>query len=358
MSSKWYAGKLLGKPPPAGTDEGSENTKVGALDTFIGKFSSDQRKDLSNLHGCMWELDDNVASCRECDVKFSITKRKHHCRACGGIFCEQCCREGGGTSKKSERTCGGCRRGETAGPEVKKAAELNCSTSGKNNARNAADNIELTVPAKYCPLSRGSLYPEEDDNSSNPVGSLGRANLTLAGDKPPLCGYFEIINKCENEVVAVKVLQPGNHNLIYEAPRPPYLALPPYESLNCTFDGESSEYIDVLLLYRNFNPIPASRRIVYDTSPDINTGLTVTNISPCASVSQFRCFRIVRIPCRGCNVLLKCKGDGLVELRKGSSVSRVGIFSKVVGGRKAGNENQLDFNTNAVDINLICDSGI
>ena len=354
MSSKWFPGKLLGKP--AENDENLDSTKVGALDTFMGKFSSDQRKDLSLLHGCMWELDDNVSACRECDVKFSITKRKHHCRACGGIFCEQCCREGTGSSKKAERSCGGCRRGETAGPEVKKAAELNCSTSGNNNTKNAANNVELTIPAKYHPLTRGSLYPEEDDNNSNPVGSIGRANLAVG--KPPLSGYFEIINKCENEVVAVKVLQPGNNNAIYEAPRPPYVALPPYESLHCAFDGESCDYVDVLLLYRNSNPIPPSRRIVYDTAADANTGLTVTNISPCASVALFKQFRIVRIPCRGCNVLLKCKGDGLVELRKGSSVGRVGIFSKMVGGRKAGNDNQLDFNTNAADINLVCDSGL
>ena len=180
----------------------------------------------------------------------------------------------------------------------------------------------------------------------------------MAVGKPPLSGYFEIINKCENEVVAVKVLQPGNNNAIYEAPRPPYVALPPYESLHCAFDGESCDYVDVLLLYRNSNPIPPSRRIVYDTAADANTGLTVTNISPCASVALFKQFRIVRIPCRGCNVLLKCKGDGLVELRKGSSVGRVGIFSKMVGGRKAGNDNQLDFNTNAADINLVCDSGL
>lgn len=40
-----------------------------------------------------WEKDSDVTNCRGCSVKFTLIKRKHHCRACLRIFCsgKPCC---------------------------------------------------------------------------------------------------------------------------------------------------------------------------------------------------------------------------------------------------------------------------
>lgn len=38
----------------------------------------------------MWENDQDVPNCRSCQVKFSLIKRRHHCRGCGKIFCGEC----------------------------------------------------------------------------------------------------------------------------------------------------------------------------------------------------------------------------------------------------------------------------
>ena len=40
----------------------------------------------------VWEKDDDVSNCRACEVKFSLIKRKHHCRSCGRVFCGDCSR--------------------------------------------------------------------------------------------------------------------------------------------------------------------------------------------------------------------------------------------------------------------------
>ena len=37
-----------------------------------------------------WVSDDDVLSCFQCEAKFSVFLRKHHCRRCGFIFCNEC----------------------------------------------------------------------------------------------------------------------------------------------------------------------------------------------------------------------------------------------------------------------------
>jgi len=40
--------------------------------------------------GGQWMDDSLVDNCQICDKDFSIARRKHHCRQCGGIFCDNC----------------------------------------------------------------------------------------------------------------------------------------------------------------------------------------------------------------------------------------------------------------------------
>ncbi|KAK5978634.1 RUN and FYVE domain-containing protein 1 [Trichostrongylus colubriformis] len=42
---------------------------------------------LSDAH---WANDSDVTQCTACSEKFSLSKRKHHCRMCGSIFCASC----------------------------------------------------------------------------------------------------------------------------------------------------------------------------------------------------------------------------------------------------------------------------
>ena len=38
-----------------------------------------------------WIDSDKVVKCECCSLQFSFFYRKHHCRACGHIFCSNCC---------------------------------------------------------------------------------------------------------------------------------------------------------------------------------------------------------------------------------------------------------------------------
>uniref|UniRef100_A0A8V0YJI6 RUN and FYVE domain-containing protein 1 n=1 Tax=Gallus gallus TaxID=9031 RepID=A0A8V0YJI6_CHICK len=42
------------------------------------------------LKGHTWLKDDEATHCKQCEKEFSISRRKHHCRNCGDIFCNAC----------------------------------------------------------------------------------------------------------------------------------------------------------------------------------------------------------------------------------------------------------------------------
>lgn len=252
-------------------------------------------------------------------------------RSCGGIYCENCCVPAAGTEKG--RLCGGCRRGETPGAAIKKVSEMYFKTYRPGDVH--------VTPGVNFNLVRGSLFLDEDATDRGiPSGK--------AMPRAPASGYFEIINKSE-EICCVKLLLSGADSM-YELPRPTYYALPPLESLNCFFNAEM-DCIVLMVLTDNPYAIPSGRRVVYDTSCGPG-GAPVTNISLCAAVAEFRHCVIYRIASRGCNVLLKYKDGGVVEPRQGNSVARVGIFSKVIGSKKAVDDYHLDFGTNIQSLDV------
>eukprot|EP00049_Salpingoeca_infusionum_P013263 m.247614 g.247614 ORF g.247614 m.247614 type:complete len:2054 (-) comp15397_c0_seq1:159-6320(-) len=61
---------------------------------FDGDTASMGRQRSDSIDGTeYWVHDDNVKECAECGLPFNTFRRKHHCRACGHIFCWRCCRE-------------------------------------------------------------------------------------------------------------------------------------------------------------------------------------------------------------------------------------------------------------------------
>ena len=55
-----------------------------------GKGSSFRGSLRATLSEEQWESDKDVNECKQCVKKFSLSRRRHHCRLCGGIFCSAC----------------------------------------------------------------------------------------------------------------------------------------------------------------------------------------------------------------------------------------------------------------------------
>ncbi len=124
----------------------------------------------------------------------------------------------------------------------------------------------------------------------------------------------------------------------WEIPRASYMAIPPLEIASGRFDD--AETMEVFVLFANPNPLPEDTRLV-----NYQTG-SMRKISPCAAIENFNNAAVYRIVCQGCNVFLKFKGDGVVEVRAGNSLERNGLTSFFFGKKGAGDDSKLDFDTN------------
>lgn len=115
--------------------------------------------------------------------------------------------------------------------------------------------------------------------------------------------------------------------------------MPPREAIYGFFEGDME--LDVIILYDNPHNIASDKAIIYDTRA---RGVTPEKLSPCARIDLFNKIRVFYISSAGKNVLLKYKGEGLIEPRSGNSMDRVGIFGSLQGKRFA--EGKLDYATN------------
>ncbi|XP_055377171.1 RUN and FYVE domain-containing protein 2-like isoform X3 [Condylostylus longicornis] len=73
-----------------------------------------QQSFLSTDANNYWAPDKSVTNCKQCNKEFNITRRKHHCRNCGDIFCQNCSDKSisllneAGQSGKPVRVCNKC----------------------------------------------------------------------------------------------------------------------------------------------------------------------------------------------------------------------------------------------------------
>lgn len=68
------------------------------------------RENTAVLTEAQWEADREARDCKQCGERFSVARRRHHCRNCGGIFCAQCSENTMAlpSSSKPVRVCDAC----------------------------------------------------------------------------------------------------------------------------------------------------------------------------------------------------------------------------------------------------------
>uniref|UniRef100_A0A8C0Y1Z0 Zinc finger, FYVE domain containing 9a n=1 Tax=Cyprinus carpio carpio TaxID=630221 RepID=A0A8C0Y1Z0_CYPCA len=89
----------------------------------------------------VWVPDSQAPICMKCEVKFTFTKRRHHCRACGKVFCAACCSLKSRLmymDRKEARVCVTCHR-----------ALMNVQT-WENMGGGCNQSPNPNNPAEYC----------------------------------------------------------------------------------------------------------------------------------------------------------------------------------------------------------------
>ncbi|ODN05636.1 Early endosome antigen 1 [Orchesella cincta] len=76
----------------------------------LGRENQSLQIEIAKIQGRKWADDSNVSNCSTCTKEFTLIIRKHHCRHCGQIFCNDCSSKSASvpSSKKPVRVCDGC----------------------------------------------------------------------------------------------------------------------------------------------------------------------------------------------------------------------------------------------------------
>lgn len=109
------------------------------------QIETEELKEKANNNISTWQDDKEAEMCSACEKPFSVSRRRHHCRKCGQIFCGQCSDSSmplirGG---KPVRVCDACQREllqmysvNSASVQPRKAS-LTQSTSSQGNNNNS-----------------------------------------------------------------------------------------------------------------------------------------------------------------------------------------------------------------------------
>jgi hypothetical protein len=345
----------------------------------------------------LWELPEPVEFCRECQYQFQVPTQKHHCRSCGGVFCDPCCPSGLPSSyernfliptalnlspTEAVRLCLGCKRGECPSKNIKEKIRKQLDEglgvkSGRMEKFGAKMTAKLTEAVTKLDRLTGSSDPNSPDYASsiNRYLSIRRGSfygennmIKKCGTKPlPVSGYFELYNK-SNEIIVIKVMKSYKDetisranfmmNIKFESSRSSYIAIPPNDAVFAHFHS-STDYLNLFVLFSNPNPLPHDTAIVYDTKAH---GSNPSKISLCARVDLFEKLNVFNLWTSvgggvdgkdeggGKNILLKYKGNGILLPREGTSPARIGIWNYFQGRRFQ--DGKIDYETNITTLSI------
>ena len=95
--------------PPGATPSNPNGPREGAPDPLAGL--SEEQLLLGRVQP-FWVPDADAPECMICGARFTLVKRRHHCRACGKVLCAACCNEKHSLvylENKEGRVCTPCR---------------------------------------------------------------------------------------------------------------------------------------------------------------------------------------------------------------------------------------------------------
>lgn len=130
----------------------------------------------------VWIPDTEAASCMKCGMKFTFRKRRHHCRACGKVFCAKCCNvrvKLKYMKTREARVCSTCLNAILTAEAMQRVSDAiqsnenspeNSSTGDPTPSQTQDDAVEEDTPPPNAPVqrSRSVLRQPSLDGSQRP----------------------------------------------------------------------------------------------------------------------------------------------------------------------------------------------
>uniref|UniRef100_A0A6A7G1P4 Zinc finger FYVE domain-containing protein 16-like n=1 Tax=Hirondellea gigas TaxID=1518452 RepID=A0A6A7G1P4_9CRUS len=184
-----------------------------------------------------WVPDDEANNCQECGSKFTLVRRRHHCRACGRVLCAQCCRHRAPLAYmqyREARVCRTCRimiteAEDEAGSEGVAAAGAEAAVGGYHQPQNSPRSPDPNNPMEYCsrvpPPQQGGAVDADGPAPTVmvPVGVLKRED-TSSGHGG------EGANRSSKQVIFSDGIRPGGDLTELDRSSPPHQPPPPHRT--------------------------------------------------------------------------------------------------------------------------------
>ncbi|KAM9459354.1 zinc finger FYVE domain-containing protein 9-like isoform 2-T5 [Salvelinus alpinus] len=199
------------------------------------------RKQLSSLGEVapVWVPDSQAPVCMKCEVRFTFTKRRHHCRACGKVFCAACCSLRSRLiymDRKEARVCITCHSA------LQSAHSREGICDGSNQSPNPNN------PAEYC----STIPPLQQVQASGALASLPPTVMVpVAVPKTP-SSEGSLAREQRRVCFADGILPNGE---VAESPKPPATSPAPSRPLavsQCSNKSSAADSSEAL------SPAPAS----------------------------------------------------------------------------------------------------
>eukprot|EP01059_Diplonema_ambulator_P025006 TRINITY_DN418_c3_g1_i1.p1 TRINITY_DN418_c3_g1~~TRINITY_DN418_c3_g1_i1.p1 ORF type:complete len:195 (+),score=21.86 TRINITY_DN418_c3_g1_i1:52-585(+) len=124
----------------------------------------------------VWVRDDMAYECTECLRRFTIFKRRHHCRACGFIFCSSCLQMEGELTKlgyvRPVKQCFSCI------VQLRQQKQHMMSSlilpSGSTPERSMEDTMVSLLSDRQTPTPPQCTRDHDDNDSLGPIMDLAR----------------------------------------------------------------------------------------------------------------------------------------------------------------------------------------
>ncbi|XP_054709295.1 zinc finger FYVE domain-containing protein 9-like [Uloborus diversus] len=134
-----------------------------------------------------WIPDSAAPNCMHCGMKFTVLKRRHHCRACGKVLCSRCCnlRAHLAYLNKEDRICQQCWEIIFSTPTID-SASMSGVDSQSSSSCGSSPNFPSSPQVSNSNLSDKNIWrphPNNPDDYCSTIPPLQQ--IQLSGQKPP-----------------------------------------------------------------------------------------------------------------------------------------------------------------------------